>query len=122
MLCGERHPSPLCSLAEGGACLIELSLPAQQALQPMPLPAARRFSPTDVTRTGPHKYFLAEVYSGHRMSSWAEKVVQLETLCARLMIRWQDQHAGVAGLPPVTDVTQVVGAAADGDLQRRAVP
>jgi len=46
------------------------------------------------------------------MSSWAEKVVQLETLCARLMIRWQDQHAGVVGLPPVTDVTQVVGTAA----------
>jgi hypothetical protein len=34
-----------------------------------PLPAAAlradaRFSPTDASRLGPHKYFLAEVYSG----------------------------------------------------------
>ncbi len=65
---------------------------------------------------GPHKYFLAEVYSGHSVKAWAEKVVQLETLCDRLKFRWQDQHSlehsGVEVLPPVTDVTQVVGAAA----------
>jgi hypothetical protein len=46
------------------------------------------------------------------MKVWADKVVQLETLCERLKIRWQDQQSGVVGLPPVTDITQVVGAAA----------
>jgi hypothetical protein len=78
----------------------------------MPLPPGRRFSPTDGSRKGPHKYFLAEVYSGPKANVWTEKTVQLETLCQRLRIRWQDQHAGLEGLPPVTDVTQVVGAAA----------
>jgi hypothetical protein len=61
---------------------------------------------------GPHKYFLAEVYSGQRDSARRDKVLQLETLCERLKLRWQDQQADVEGLPPVSDVTQVVGAAA----------
>ena len=106
------HLAPCAALATSGACLVELPNPAQPALPPMPLPAGRQFSPTDASRKGPHKYFLAEVYSGHKMKVWAEKVVQLETLCERLKIRWQDQQSGVVGLPPVTDITQVVGAAA----------
>ena len=104
---------PCVALAGHGACLVELPGPDLPALPPMPLPAGRRFSPTDATRMGPHKYFLSEVYSGHRTEVQAEKVAQLETLCERLKIRWQDQQAEVVeGLPLVTDVTQVVGAAA----------
>lgn len=104
--------APCAALATSGACLVELPNPEQPALPAMPLPAGRRFSPTDASRKGPHKYFLAEVYSGHKMKVWADKAVQLETLCERLKIRWQDQQSGVVGLPPVTDITQVVGAAA----------
>ena len=104
--------APCAALATSGACLVELPNPGLSALPPMPLPAGRRFSPTDASRKGPHKYFLAEVYSGHKTRVWAEKVVQLETLCERLKIRWQDQQSEVEGLPPVTDITQVVGAAA----------
>ena len=104
--------APCAALAASGACLVVLPGPALPALPPMPLPPGRRFSPTDGSRKGPHKYFLAEVYSGPKAKVWAEKSVQLETLCERLRIRWQDQHAGLEGLPPVTDVTQVVGAAA----------
>jgi hypothetical protein len=103
---------PCVALAGHGACLAEMHCPALPALPPMPLPAGRRFSPTDAMRKGPHKYFLAEAYSGHQKEVQKDKVVQLETLCERLMGRWQDQQSGVVGLPPVTDITQVVGAAA----------
>jgi hypothetical protein len=75
----------------------------------MPLPAEQRFSPTDATRMGPHKYFLAEVYSGQREEKWKAKAQQLDTLCEFLKSRWQDRHPG---MPAVTDVTQIVGAAA----------
>jgi hypothetical protein len=73
------------------------------------LEVTRQFSPTDVARLGPHKYFLAEVYSGANQETMKEKVTQLETLCEFLVGRWSDQHDD---LPPVTDVTSVVGAAA----------
>ena len=62
-----------------------------------------------VTRRGPHKYFLAEVYSGQSTEVWAEKFEQLEGLCRHVLGRWQDRHPGE---PLATDVTQVVGAAA----------
>jgi hypothetical protein len=104
--------APCAALAASGACLVGLPGPALPALPSMPLPPGRRFSPTDGSRKGPHKYFLAGVYCGPKAKVWTEKTVQLETLCQRLRIRWQDQHAGLEGLPPVTDVTQVVGAAA----------
>ena len=41
-------------------------------LASIPLPAGKRFSPTDAMRTGPHKYFIAEAYSGLRESVWEE--------------------------------------------------
>jgi hypothetical protein len=104
--------APCAALATSGACLINFPIPAMPPMPAMSLPAGRRFSPTDASRKGPHKYFLAEVYSGQKTKVWADKVVQLETLCERLKIRWEDQHAGVVELPPVTDITQVVGAAA----------
>ena len=80
-----------------------------------------RFSPTDAARTGPHKYFLAEVYSGACEDRMAAKVAQLETLCAFVLARWVEQaeHAGLR----VGDVTELVGAAAlvfsAGDAPRR---
>jgi hypothetical protein len=101
--------APCVALAGHGACLAELPGPALPALPPMPLPADQRFSPTDATRRGPHKHFLAEVYSGQSEVKWAEKAQQLDTLCECLRARWQDRHPG---LPAVTDVTQIVGAAA----------
>ena len=101
---------PCVALAGHGACLVQLlSFPDKTALLPMPLPAEQRFSPTDATRMGPHKYFLAEVYSGQREERWKEKAQQLDTLCEFLKSRWQDRHPG---MPAVTDVTQIVGAAA----------
>ena len=97
---------------------------AQEAV-PLPavsLPATTRFSPTDATRCGPHKYFLAEVYSGANEARLGDKVQQLETLCDFLKNRWVDQHAGT---DTVADITALVGAAAlvysAGDAPRRAV-
>ena len=98
-----------------------------------PLPAAAlradaRFSPTDATRLGPHKYFLAEVYSGVKEETMQGKVAQLETLCAFLRSRWMDQHAdegGGGGAPAVIDATQLLGAVAlvfsAGDGLRRVI-
>jgi hypothetical protein len=89
-------------------------------LPPVAIPADRRFLPTDATREGPHKYFLAEAYSGANESVMIDKVVQLETLCAFLRSRWAEQHPGEG----VTDVTELIGAAAlifsSGDAPRRA--
>ena len=93
-----------------------------------PLPAARlppgaRFSPTDATRLGPHKYFLAEAYSGASRGTMAAKVLQLDTLCGFLKARWVEQHEG-EGVAAVADVTELVGAVAlvfsAGDAPRRA--
>ena len=102
-------------------------LPSSRAEAPLPaarLPPGARFSPTDATRLGPHKYFLAEAYSGASRSTMAAKVQQLDTLCAFLKARWVEQHEG-EGVAAVTDVTELVGAAAlvfsAGDAPRRAV-
>ncbi len=100
---------PCVALPQHGAYLAELPCPAMPPLPPMPLPAGQRFSPTDASRMGPHKYFLAEVYSGQQEYKWIEKAQQLDTLCSFFMARWQDRHPG---MPAVTDVTQIVGAAA----------
>jgi hypothetical protein len=100
---------PCVALAGHGACLAELPGPALPALPPLPLPAGERFSPSDATRMGPHKYFLAETYSGQNEDTWAAKAQQLDTLCDFLKLRWTDRHPGA---PAVTDVTQIVGAAA----------
>jgi hypothetical protein len=101
-----------------GACLVELHQPGVPgsvvlpSLAHIPLPAGERFLPTDAMRTGPHKYFIAEAYSGQRESVWKDKKRQLETLCEYIKGRWEDQHASVKDLPYVKDITQIVGAAA----------
>ena len=91
-------------------------------LPPAALPPTAQFSPTDATRCGPHKYFIAEVYSGSQEERMIAKVQQLDTLLAFLMHRWEDQHADIVG--PVADITALVGAAAlvfsSGDAPRRA--
>ena len=86
--------------------------------------AGARFSPADATRTGPHKYFLAEAYSGANAETMAEKVAQLETQCSFLCARWAELHDGEAGAgavgdgdrrPATTDdddATKLIGAAA----------
>ena len=103
---------PCVAQPQHGASLVQPPLPPAPALPPMPLPAGERFSPMDAARTGPHKYFLAEIYCGHQQSVRSEKVQQLETLCEYMKGRWEDQHEGVEGLRRVEDITQVVGAAA----------
>lgn len=81
------------------------------ALPPVPLLAATAFSPSDTHRMGPHKYFVAEAYSGARAATRSEKVQQLESLCGFLRGRWADQHAHDAPAPPA-DATAIIGAAA----------
>ena len=101
-----------------------IELPAvEPPLPPVTIPAGTRFSPTDATRTGPHKYFLAEAYSGANENTMVEKVVQLETLCGFLCARWAEQHsADECG--EIADVTELIGAAAlvfsSGDAPRCA--
>ena len=106
--------------------VVALEVPDAAPLLPLPpaaLAAGARFSPTDAARTGPHKYFLAEVYSGASKERMAEKVAQLETLCSFVRSRWLEQaeHVGV----PIDDITELVGAAAlvfsAGDTPRRLV-
>lgn len=103
---------PCAAQPQLGASLVQSPSPATPPLPPMPLPAGARFSPTDAMRKGPHKYFLAEIYCGRKASTRKEKLQQLETLCEFIKGRWEDQHEGLAGLPRVKDITQVVGAAA----------
>jgi hypothetical protein len=104
--------------------------PVASAAPPLPAAALRadaRFSPTDATRLGPHKYFLAEAYSGANEETRQDKVEQLETLCAFLRLRWMDQHGGEGGggggAPAVDDATQLLGAVAlvfsAGEMPRR---
>jgi len=116
---GPCTPSPVHGVAVAG-----IPADAQEAV-PLPavaLAATTRFSPTDATRCGPHKYFLAEVYSGANDATRAAKIQQLETLCEYLTKRWVDQHDDVG---PVADITALVGAAAlvysAGEAPRRAV-
>ena len=115
---------PCIPLPVHGVAVADFPAVAQEAV-PLPaasLPATTRFSPTDATRCGPHKYFLAEVYSGASEAKMTAKVLQLETLCEFLKNRWVDQHDGV---DPVADITALVGAAAlvysAGDVPRRTV-
>ncbi len=93
---------------------------AAEPLPPLALPEGEQFSPTDASRFGPHKYFVAEAYSGARGLSKLRKVAQLETLVGFMLQRWAAQHDGA---PVATDVTQLVGAAAlvfsAGDEPRR---
>jgi hypothetical protein len=91
---------------------VELPGVHEPALPAMPLPAEEIFSPSDATRMGPHKYFVAEAYSGQSEKQRGEKVEQLETLIEYLKRRWEDRHESIEGLPRVTDITQIVGAAA----------
>ena len=115
---------PCVALPSHGVRVVEVA-PPDAAVPPLPaieLPASTQFSPTDPSRRGPHKYFICEAYSGADRTRMREKVAQLETLCGILRQRWEAQHAGVR---PIEDLTQVVGAAAlvfsAGDSGRRVV-
>lgn len=92
--------------AELGIRVLSFSnpLPPLQAVQ---IEGTRPFSPADSFRKGPHKYFLAEAYSGANESKIKDKVVQLETLIDFTKKRWEDR-----GYPAVEDITQIIGAAA----------
>ena len=111
-----------------GAPVYGVAVVAPVAGAAPPLPAAAlsanaRFSPTDATRLGPHKYFLAEAYSGANEETMQAKVAQLESLCTFLRLRWRDQHGGEDGAPAVDDATQLLGAVAlvfsAGEVPRR---
>jgi hypothetical protein len=114
--------APCVSLPVHGVRLVRVpdgvSVPPLSAVE---LPSTVRFSPTDATRCGPHKYFLGEAYSGQNPATMEAKVAQLESTVAHLRTRWEDQHPGSGG--HVSDITQVVGAVAllfsAGDTPRR---
>ena len=115
---------PCAALPHHGVRIVEVA-PPNAAAPPLPavaLERARQFSPTDVSHTGPHKYFVGEAYCGADRDTMREKVAQLESLCGFLRQRWEAQHEEVG---PTADLTQVVGAAAlvfsAGDSGRRAV-
>jgi hypothetical protein len=104
--------TPCLAQPNEGAGIVELPGVHEPALPAMPLPAEEIFSPSDATRMGPHKYFVAEAYSGQSDKQRGEKAQQLETLIEYLKRRWEDRHESIEGLPRVTDITQIVGAAA----------
>ena len=104
--------APCAALPAEGASVVELRAPTAPALPAMPLPPGREFSPPDAARLGPHKYFIAVAYSGQREDEWGARAQQLEAQIELATRRWEDWHQGVEGLPRVTDVTQLVGAAA----------
>lgn len=109
---------------QAGIAVVDLpnGIEYRAPLQPFPLPMATQFSPTDAVRKGPHKYFVAEVYSGANVDTMVAKVRQLNTLCQLLQRRWMDQHPSEQD---VTDVTEIIGAAAlvfsAGDNSRRVI-
>ena len=106
---------PCVEASNHGVAVVEAVDGAAPPLPAAALRADARFSPTDATRLGPHKYFIAEAYSGANERAMKDKVVQLETLCAFLRTRWMDQHGGEGvdgGAPAVNDPTQLLGAVA----------
>lgn len=119
---------PCVAVPDSGVAVV---VPVADAAPPLPAVALRadvRFSPADATRVGPHKYFIAEVYSGANEKTMVAKVRQLETLCEFLRARWADQHGseGAAdGAPAVDDASQLLGAVAlvfsAGEAPRRLV-
>ena len=103
--------APCVSVAEAGAFVVwpsaaraEVSAPALPAAA---IDAGASFSPADLTRRGPHKYFIGGAYSGERTASRVGTVRQLETEVDFLCRRFTGRSGGAVG-----DVTAVVGAAA----------
>ena len=98
---------PSVSSAVHGVRLIELGdgvmQPPREAL---PIPAGLGFSPADGERGGPHKYILAEAYSGAQGSRMEAKVRHLDTLVSYMLRRWNDRSPERSA----EDVTQLVGA------------
>ena len=80
--------------------------PALPAAPPLARSATLHFSPYDITRKGPQKYFLAEAYSGENEVTREEKLVQLETLIAFTKLRWEDRTGTTIG-----DITSIIGVA-----------
>lgn len=111
--------TPCVNLAHHGVYVLEpvqesgAQADPEQSAKPAPhVDKKQRFSPTDASRLGPHKYFVAEVYGGVRMKSVEGKVEQLETLCDFVRRRWVDRQAGGALAAADLDISRFVGAAA----------
>jgi len=64
------------------------------------------FSPADRSVVGPHKNIIGEAYSGKNPRTIADKIRQLDTAVDFIVRRFEDR-SGI----PVTDTTEVVGAA-----------
>ena len=99
--------APCDELPEAGARLVLDGAALVPPLAAAAVGAGTGFSPFDKSRTGPHKYFVGEVYSGHDAARREGKVRQLETELEFLCGRFSDR-TGI----PITDVTQLIGAAA----------
>ena len=102
--------APCCSRPEDGVSVAVAADAREPQFPQSPLPHAEmplgsRFSPTDASREGPHKYCPAGAYSG--LDNIGDKVAQLETLIAIMLRRWCDRTGR-----GMVDVTQLVGAAA----------
>jgi hypothetical protein len=93
---------------ESGAFVVrpDDGLPAQPALRAAAIPAGTCFSPADRSVVGPHKYLVAEAYSGKNGRTIVDKAAQLDSAVEFIVRRFADR-SGVA----VRDVTEVVGAA-----------
>ena len=96
---------PCSSVPGGGLRVLELA-PAAAAVAPVAVGAGQRFSPYEPTRMGPHKYFLAEAYSGELDDRRLSKLVQLETLMGFTKQRWEDRTGNA-----VPDITAIIGVA-----------
>ena len=101
----EEGQSPCSSVPCGGVRVVA-SLDTAPALAPVAIDARTCFSPYESSRMGPHKYFLAEAYSGDKDESRNRKIEQLETLMVFSKQRWIDRTA-----KDVPDITSIVGVA-----------
>lgn len=101
----EENQLPCSSVSGGGLRVLEL-VPAAAAVAPVAVGAGQRFSPYEPTRMGPHKYFLAEAYSGELDDRRLSKLVQLETLMGFTKQRWEDRTGDA-----VPDITAIIGVA-----------
>ena len=101
----EASQGPCSSVPGGGVRVLDMA-PALPAAPPVAIPAGERFSPYEPNRQGPHKYFLAEAYSGELPLRRVAKLRQLEALMAFTKKRWEDRTERA-----VPDITSIIGVA-----------
>jgi hypothetical protein len=113
----ETAQAACCAVPHGGLQVLSLE-PAIPAEAPLAIAADRCFSLYN-PRLGPHKYFLAEAYSGNRDDKRREKVRQLDSLLEFTKRRWEDLNRET-----VSDITAIIGVAglvfSPGDKSRGA--